>query len=79
MDGFSGDFGQGYSFKVANPRTPNNIIQMKSGASQAPFIAGGNQVAFYLGLKGNTHTAPTCCSEGEYSATKKTIKAYRRK
>jgi len=79
MDGFSGDFGQGYSFKVDNPRTPNNIIQMRSGGSQAPFIAGGNQVAFYLGLKGNNTTQGCSCSDGEYSATKKVIKAHRRK
>jgi hypothetical protein len=44
--------------KVLNPDMTNNIIQMRSGGFQPPFIAGGNQTAFYLGMKGNSDTTP---------------------
>ena len=36
----------------------SSIVQMRSGGFQPPFIAGGNQVAFYLGVKGNSDTTP---------------------
>lgn len=48
-------------FKVGHPNVSNNIVQMRSGGFQAPFIAGGNSVAYYLGKKGNygdSSTAP---------------------
>jgi hypothetical protein len=40
-------------FKVGHPNVSNNIVQMRSAGFQAPFIAGGNSVAYYLGKKGN--------------------------
>ena len=43
----------------------NNITQMVSGGFQPPFIAGGNQTAYYLGIKGNSDTTPM--PRGEYS------------
>jgi hypothetical protein len=44
-----------FHWKVGNPTTSNNIVQMRSGNEQPPFRAGGNQVPFFLGVKGN------CC------------------
>jgi len=46
-------------WKVNNPTTPNNIVQMRSGNEQPPFRAGGNQVPFFLGVKGNCCTTST--------------------
>jgi hypothetical protein len=51
--------------KVLNPDMSNNITQMVSGGFQPPFIAGGNQTAYYLGIKGNSDTTPM--PRGEYS------------
>jgi hypothetical protein len=42
-----------YAWKVDNPNQSWNIPQMKS--QQIPFRAGGNQVPYFLGIKGN------CC------------------
>ena len=42
--------------KATNPHLSNNIPQMRSGEFQPRFIAGGNQTAYYLGLKGNNVT-----------------------
>ena len=44
-------------FKVGVPNLSNNIVQMRSGGFQPPFIAGGNQVGYYLGIKGNNITS----------------------
>ena len=44
-------------FKVGVPNLSNNIVQMRSAGFQAPFIAGGNQVGYYLGLKANNITS----------------------
>lgn len=61
--------------KVLNPDMTNNIVQMRSGGFQAPFIAGGNQVAFYLGMKGNSDTTPV----GPYvSAYEKIVEAHKK-
>ena len=46
-------------FKVGHPNLSNNIVQMRSGGFQPPFIAGGNQVGYYLGIKGNNITSKT--------------------
>jgi len=50
---------------------------MKSGKAQAPFIAGGNQVAYYLGFRGNNVTSelvqPEC-----YSTYERIIKKQRK-
>jgi hypothetical protein len=43
--------------KVNLPNLSGNIPQLNN--IQPPFIAGGNQVAYYLGLKGNNITSPT--------------------
>ncbi len=48
--------------KTLNPHLSNNIPQMRSGEFQPRFIAGGNQVAYYLGLRGNNMTAEVPCS-----------------
>ncbi len=63
--------------KVLNPDMNNNIVQMKSGGFQPPFIAGGNQVAFYLGIKGNSDTTPA--PTGEYSTFEGIIKEHKKK
>jgi len=78
MDGRDGDFGITH-FKVSHPYTSNNIPPMKSGGFQPPFIAGGNQVAYYLGIRGNSNTEPEPCSAGCYSTYKKVIKKHRKK
>ena len=49
-------------WKVGHAHISNNIPQMKSNGFQAPFIAGGNQVAYYLGIPANNITATTPCS-----------------
>jgi len=68
-----------YHYKVVNPDAPNNIVQMRSGEKQVPFIAGGNQVAYYLGVRGNnitsTNTIPTHASE--WSATERILRGRR--
>lgn len=50
-----------YHPKVIHSEEMNShITPMISGGFQPPFIAGGNQVAYYLGVKGNypSHTQP---------------------
>ena len=61
--------------KVLNADMPNNIIQMKSGGFQAPFIAGGNQTAFYLGMKGNSGSTP---QQPYISAYEKIVEAHKK-
>ena len=78
MNQSDGDFGITH-FKVSHPYTSNNIPPMRSGVFQAPFIAGGNQVAYYLGIKGNTNTEPEPCSAGCYSTYQKVIKKHTKK
>jgi hypothetical protein len=39
-----------YNPKMANPYASNNIPQMRSGSSQAPFFFGGSQVPNDLGI-----------------------------
>lgn len=68
-----------YNPKVSNPNLPNNITQMRSGDLQPRFIAGGNQTAYYLGLKGNNITSPIPCSGGCYSTYEKIIKKHLKK
>jgi hypothetical protein len=63
--------------KVLHENMSNNIIQMRSGGFQPPFIAGGNQVAFYLGIKGNSGTTPM--PTGEYSTFERIIKEHKQK
>ena len=72
MNGMNGDFGV-FKWKVENPHISNNITQMKSGGFQPPFVAGGNQAAYYLGMNGNTNTNPGPVKEGEFSAYKKVL------
>jgi hypothetical protein len=68
-----------FHYKVLNPSAPNSISQMKSGEYQPPFIAGGNQVAYNLGLRGNnitsTNTLPSHASE--WSATERMLRSRR--
>jgi hypothetical protein len=78
MNGVAGDFGITH-FKVSHPHISNNIPPMRSNGFQPPFIAGGNQVAYYLGIKGNNITEPEPCGEGCYSTYKKVIKKHRKK
>jgi hypothetical protein len=47
----------GFNPKVNLPNLSGNIPQLRN--TQPPFIAGGNQVAYYLGLRGNNITSPT--------------------
>ena len=79
MNGKYGDNAQGYSWKVGHQYASNNIPQMKSNSLQAPFIAGGNQTAYYLGLSSNAQTEGQPCTEGCYSQYEKTIKKHMRK
>ncbi len=64
-----------FHYKVLNADAPTNIVQTKSGEYQAPFIAGGNQVAYNLGLRGNnitsTNSLPTHARE--WSATQRIL------
>jgi hypothetical protein len=60
-------------WKVANPRHPNNIVQMRSGGYQPPFFLGGSQVPSSLGIKGNSNTS-TNTLPNTYSATEKATK-----
>jgi hypothetical protein len=64
--------------KVLNPRLSNNIVQMESGEFQPRFIAGGNQTAYYLGLRGNNMTA-TIPKETTYSTYERIIKKHTKK
>jgi hypothetical protein len=64
--------------KVLNANMPNSVTPMRSGEFQPRFIAGGNQTAYYLGIKGNNVTADipkTDC----YSCYEKIIKKHRKK
>jgi hypothetical protein len=63
-------------WKVGHGNISNDIPQMRSGGFQPPFIAGGNQVAYYLGLKSNAVTAHTPCSScmSHYETTVKKMK-----
>jgi hypothetical protein len=64
--------------KATNPHLSNNITQMRSGEFQPRFIAGGNQTAYYLGLKGNNMTAEMP-STTHYSTYEKIIKKHTKK
>jgi hypothetical protein len=69
-------------WKVQHPHAPNDIAQMRSGGFQAPFYAGGNQVAYYLGLKSNAVTSISVNpsdSDYLYSATERIIKEHKGK
>jgi hypothetical protein len=63
-------------WKVGHSHISNDIPQMRSGGFQPPFIAGGNQVGYYLGIKSNNITALTPCSScmSPYQEVKKKIK-----
>jgi len=67
-----------YNPKVSNPNLSNNITQMRSGDLQPRFIAGGNQTAYYLGLRGNNITA-TMPKTDTYSTYEKIIKKHTKK
>ena len=67
-----------YNPKVTHPNMSNNIPQMRSGEFQPPFIAGGNQTAYYLGLKGNNVTSISPATT-HYSTYEKIIKTHTRK
>jgi hypothetical protein len=54
---YGGHFQYSGSFKVSHPNVSNNIPQMRSMGFQPPFIAGGNQVAYNLGIKTNSITS----------------------
>jgi len=51
---------------------------MKSGEYQPSFIAGGNQSAYYLGLKGNNQTADIP-NTTHYSTFEKIVKNHHKK
>jgi len=65
--------------KVLNANLPNSIPQMRSGELQPRFIAGGNQTAYYLGLRGNNITSPMPSCGGCYSTYERIIKEHTRK
>lgn len=65
--------------KVLNGNLPNNVPQMRSGEFQPRFIAGGNQTAYYLGLRGNNITSCMPNSVGCYSTYESIIKKHTRK
>jgi hypothetical protein len=64
--------------KVLHPNLTNSIPQMTSGEFQPRFIAGGNQTAYYLGLKGNNTTAEIPQTD-TYSTYEKIIKKHTKK
>jgi len=64
--------------KVSYPNLSNNITQMRSGDFQPRFIAGGNQTAYYLGLRGNNITSPMPHTD-TYSTYERIIKKHTRK
>lgn len=64
--------------KVLHSHLSNNIPQMKSGEFQPRFIAGGNQTAYYLGLRGNNITAEMPHTD-TYSTYEKIIKKHTKK
>lgn len=64
--------------KVLHPHLTNNIPQMKSGEFQPRFIAGGNQTAYYLGLRGNNITNEIPQTD-TYSTYEKIIKKHTKK
>jgi hypothetical protein len=64
--------------KVLHTNLSNNIVQMRSGELQPRFIAGGNQTAYYLGLKGNNMTAEMPDTT-HYSTYEKIIKKHTKK
>lgn len=68
-----------FFYKVLNPSAPTNIVQTRSAELQPPFIAGGNQVAYNLGLMGNniTSTNQTNTHANEWSATERILKMRR--
>ena len=66
----------GSSWKMAHPTRSNDTIQMKSQCSQPPFYAGGNQVPFYLGIKGN-HSISSVKEEDTLTPTEKVMKMKR--
>jgi hypothetical protein len=44
-----------YTYKVNHPTMKNSLIAgMKSDSEQPTFYAGGSQVPYYLGKRGNT-------------------------
>jgi hypothetical protein len=47
----------GFNPRVNLQNLSGNIPQLRN--TQPPFIAGGNQDAYYLGLKGNNMTSTT--------------------
>jgi len=55
----------------------NNITPMISGGFQPPFIAGGNQTAYYLGIKGNSDTTPMPQTDN-YSTYEKIMKEHKK-
>jgi len=62
-----------YNPKILHPNQSNNITPMISGGFQPPFIAGGNQVAYYLGIRGNS--GPTSMPDrSQYSTYEQIIK-----
>jgi len=62
-----------YHCKTLHAHQSNNITPMVSGGFQPPFIAGGNQVAYYLGVQGNSGTTVTP-DRSQYSTYEKIIK-----
>jgi hypothetical protein len=59
MDGYllENNIGDGAlnHWKVEHANVHNDIVQMRSNTQQPAFRAGGNQVPFFLGVRGN------CC------------------
>ena len=68
-----------FHYKVLNANAPTNIVQTKSGEYQKPFIAGGNQVAYNLGLRGNNITSTNVMPPhaSEWSTTQRILASRR--
>jgi hypothetical protein len=71
MDGYllEHNIGDGalYYYKVDHPNVVNDIPQMRSNTQQPPFRAGGNQVPFFLGVRGN------CCQTDRMTTQPRSI------
>jgi len=63
-----------YSWKVSHPTQSNNTVQMRSLCYQPSFYAGGNQVPFHLGIKGNYPTNIQIRKKSQLTPSEKVFK-----
>jgi hypothetical protein len=84
MDGYMLEHSVGdstsYRYKPNHPYVSNNIIQMRSGASQPPFYGGAQgQIPYNLGMKNPNISIPANQDFKHYSFSEHIEKKRRRK